>query len=82
MAINTPLQDKQYNVEGKIQELESIPAWTQAAGKYHDCIMGCLGYIFENDLIHPQKEFEIHEGRKRIDILYTNTERKGSFLVI
>ena len=79
MAINTPLQDKQYNVEGKIQELESIPAWTQAAGKYHDCIMGCLGYIFENDLIHPQKEFEIHEGRKRIDILYTNTERKGSF---
>lgn len=41
--------------------------------------MGCLGYIFENDLIHPQKEFEIHEGRKRIDILYTNTERKGSF---
>lgn len=72
-------QQREHNIELKIQELQSIPIWTKGANKYHDCIMWCLTYIFENDLILPKKECEIHEGRKRIDIVYTNTERKGSF---
>ncbi len=36
-----------------------------------------LEFIFYPDLSNHRKEAEINEGRKRIDIVYNNTSRKG-----
>ena len=41
--------------------------------------MGALEFIFWPNLIYPTKEHEVHQGRKRIDIVYTNAARDGFF---
>lgn len=48
------------------------------ATKYHSLMIGILSFLFFPGLITPIKEAEIHEGRKRIDIKYTNSGA-GSF---
>ena len=42
-------------------------------------ILGVLEFIFYPDLIYPQSEFPIHQGRKVIDIKFTNAAREGFF---
>ncbi|RUP09258.1 hypothetical protein [Hyphomicrobium sp.] len=49
------------------------------AGKFHSFIVGVLEYVFWPHLIYPKKEDPIHDGRKRIDITYTNAARDGFF---
>lgn len=57
---------------------EILPGNTDA-DRYHKFIMGALEFIFWPDLIYPVKEHEIHDGRKRIDIVYTNAAQNGFF---
>jgi len=57
----------------------NIPAGTQHAEDYHLLAMGTLTAIFYPDLIMPHKEWEIHGGRKRIDLVYTNAADTGFF---
>ncbi|NBC32915.1 MAG: hypothetical protein GVY13_09600 [Alphaproteobacteria bacterium] len=59
--------------------LPNIPSGNADAGKYHTFIMGALEFIFWPNLIYPIKEHEVHEGRKRIDITYTNAAKDGFF---
>lgn len=61
------------------QTLAQIPAGTEGASSYHSLMIGILTYVFYPDLIRPIKEKEIHEGRKRIDIVYTNAATRGFF---
>ena len=49
------------------------------ANEYHKVILGALTALFYPDLIQPHKEWEIHEGRKRVDIVYTNAADSGFF---
>lgn len=42
-------------------------------------MIGVISYIFFPNLIYPQKEAEINNGRKRLDILYTNGKNTGLF---
>ena len=59
--------------------LPAIPPGNADASQYHKFIMGALEFIFWPNLIYPQKEREIHGGRKRIDIVYTNAAQGGFF---
>jgi hypothetical protein len=45
-------------------------------------MIGVVEFIFYPQLTHPKKEQEIHEGRKRIDIVMENGARTGVFYTI
>ena len=61
------------------QVLRSIPAGSANATEYHSLMVGMLEFLFFPNLLYPKKEREIHEGRKRIDILMENGARSGIF---
>jgi hypothetical protein len=61
------------------ETLRSIPPGHTSASDFHNLMIGTLEFIFYPHLIYPVKEREIHEGRKRIDITYTNAAREGFF---
>lgn len=62
-----------------IQTLAKIPTGRKSANAYHHFIMGVITYIFYPDLITPTLEHEIDDGRKRIDIAFSNTADAGFF---
>jgi hypothetical protein len=49
------------------------------ANRYHLIAMHILTLCFFPKLIQPRKEWEVNEGRKRIDIVYTNAADEGFF---
>jgi hypothetical protein len=55
-----------------------IPPGTEAADDYHRLMIGMVEFVFFPQLLHPQKETPLHEGRKRIDILTDNGARPGT----
>lgn len=60
-------------------ELNAIPAGPDAANIYHRFMIGLFEFVFYPNFIYPILEAEIDEGRKRIDILYTNAAAHGVF---
>lgn len=62
-----------------IRELANIPVGNDAANRFHDFMKGVLEFLFYPFLIYPEKEVEIHEGRKRIDIVFTSNPTSGFF---
>jgi hypothetical protein len=75
--------DEEFNetafAQALIAGLRAIPAGTDAADQYHSFMSGALEFLFWPNLIYPKKEAPIHEGRKRIDITYTNAATAGFF---
>lgn len=63
-----------------IDRLRQIAMGNASASEYHSVTMGICTFILYPDLIKPVKEREIHQGRKRIDIKYTNAAENGFFL--
>lgn len=61
------------------RQLPNIAEGNQAASQYHSFAMGVCTFLFYPSLICPIKEHEIHQGRKRIDIKYTNSAEGGFF---
>jgi hypothetical protein len=59
--------------------LVAIPPGNDSASSYHNLIIGAVEFLFFPQLIYPRKEHEIHEGRKRIDIVMENSARSGLF---
>ncbi|MCL4677711.1 MAG: hypothetical protein KJ017_03850 [Alphaproteobacteria bacterium] len=62
-----------------IAELRQVPPGNDSASAFHKLMVGTLEFIFWPHLIYPQKEAEIDQGRKRIDIAYTNAALTGFF---
>lgn len=67
------------DLEALIAELCSLPAGRDSASKYEDIIEKILSVIFYPSLCNPIKQHNIHQGRKRIDITYTNESKTGFF---
>ena len=60
-------------------KLRSIPSGREHADEFHNVIVGALETIFSPDLMNPKKEERIHDGRKRIDIVFDNSCVIGFF---
>lgn len=58
---------------------DEITTGDLAASDFHNHIIGVLAAIFYPSLINPRKEREIHNGRKRIDIVFQNAAKDGFF---
>lgn len=65
-----------------IDRLNDVAPGSEAASEYHSVAMGICTFLFYPGLIYPIKEMEIHQGRKRIDIKYTNSSESGFFNTI
>lgn len=66
-------------VDTMIDILKTIKEGKEGAEEYHDLIMGVCTLIFHPELSYPRKELEINDGRKRIDIVFSNRASKGIF---
>lgn len=62
-----------------LQVLRSVHPGPENASTYHSLMIGVLEFLFFPSLLNPEKEREIHEGRKRIDIVMENGARIGIF---
>ena len=62
-----------------IEQLPKIQLGNKTASEFHNFCIGALEFILFPTLNHPQKEREIHEGRKRIDIVFHNGAQNGFF---
>lgn len=81
---NETIEDKQpreksISVEPLVTQLQAIPTGWDSAPQYHSHMIGVLTAIFYPQLINPVKEREIHEGRKRVDISFSNAATTGFF---
>jgi hypothetical protein len=61
------------------QQIAKIPEGTATASQYHAFVLGVCTFLFYPSLIYPIKEQEIHQGRKRVDIKFTNAGESGFF---
>lgn len=59
--------------------VKTIPPGVEHATEYHRAIEALLTALFYPALDQPRRELPIHEGRKRIDITYTNVATRGFF---
>jgi len=62
-----------------IEKLDSIPSGTENATIFHHTVVGIIELIFYPKLSTPTTEEKIHNGRKRIDIVYDNCAEEGFF---
>lgn len=61
------------------ERLAQIVPGNRAASEYHTLALGICTFLFHPGLICPIKEQELHQGRKRIDIKFTNAGERGFF---
>ena len=62
-----------------IERLGDIRPGADDATVYHRFMIGALEFLLYPNLIYPIAEQKLHEGRKRIDIVYTNAAKSGFF---
>jgi hypothetical protein len=62
-----------------LQGVLAVPAGKKHATDYHKAVECLLTAVLYPALDFPLNERELHEGRKRVDIWYTNIARHGFF---
>lgn len=72
-------QKKVLTAKERIRIITDIPTGNADATNYHKISFNSLIYIFGNRLSNPIREREINEGRKRIDIVFNNSDKDGFF---
>ncbi|MFF2795341.1 DNA cytosine methyltransferase [Lysinibacillus xylanilyticus] len=71
--------NKKDKSETQLKILGQVQAGSAQAYEYEDVIFKNLEYIFDNQLKRGKKQVEIHEGRKRVDIVFDNGGKEGFF---
>lgn len=66
-------------IDKMIGKLRDIPTGKENANAYHYYVKSLLEVLWYPYLINPIIEREIHEGRKRIDIVMDNNDNEGFF---
>lgn len=61
------------------KSLNEINPGNEHASKFHNLMIGIFEFLLYPNLTNPIKEQEINEGRKRIDICFTNSSDTGIF---
>lgn len=61
----------------RLQEVKAIDPGPDGADSYLRSVEALLSELFYPALVNPRREFKVHEGRKRIDIAYTNVAAEG-----
>jgi hypothetical protein len=61
------------------EEYKDIPAGPKHAYAYQELVLRSLNALFYPNLIQPHEEWRIHDGRKRIDVVFTNAADTGFF---
>ncbi|MFN0030858.1 MAG: hypothetical protein ACKVOR_01715 [Flavobacteriales bacterium] len=72
-------EQKNLNAQERMKYLNAIVPGRDAAHQYHKLIFDNLIYIFGNRADMPDREKEVNEGRKRIDIVFHNRDKTGFF---
>lgn len=72
-------EDESFIAEALREAVRHVQPGSEHASEYHRLMIGIVEFLFFPNLLHPKKEHEIHEGRKRIDILLENGAREGIF---
>lgn len=62
-----------------ISELQAIPKGNKHADAYEKTIEKILTALFYPNLNYPVKQHNLHEGRKRVDIVFNNESKSGFF---
>lgn len=62
-----------------LSEVVNVKPGQKESSKYEKTIESLLTALFYPALTNPQVQYPIHEGRKRIDITYTNMANSGFF---
>lgn len=72
-------EDERLIAAALAETLRNISPGSDQATEYHRLMIGTVELVFFPSLLHPRKEHEIHQGRKRIDILMENGATAGIF---
>lgn len=65
--------------DGLLTTVLATPLGKADADTYHRAVQALLSAILYPSLVNPVREFPIHDGRKRIDITFTNEAQQGFF---
>lgn len=71
--------EKPTDWDALLNAVVSLNTGTENAGAYEKAVEALLTALFYPDLVHPVYQHKIHQGRKRIDIKYTNMGGAGFF---
>ncbi|MGJ0976944.1 hypothetical protein [Enterococcus faecalis] len=66
-------------IDNLIDGFSKIGKGAKDANRFHEHIIATMTFLFYPNLINPVKELEIHDGRKRIDLVYDNAAENGYF---
>lgn len=78
-VIQVGSEDERLIATSLIDSLVAISAGNESATDYHHLMIGVVEFLFFPNLLYPRKEVEIHDGRKRIDIVMENGAQSGIF---
>ncbi len=66
-------------VQKVITRLSDLPSGSASAEAYHNLMFRAIDIVFDQQLVNNRKEQEIHEGRKRVDMVFRNAAHRGFF---